>query len=556
MPGCSGTNIYGTRETTPSGRDFTINALYYDPAGETLLDYTTPEDLPRKSVRSSATRAPLPGRPVRMLRAVRFAAKAGFSIDERHSKADTKSWLTCSRTSPVAVYEEMQSCCSRACATGLAPAAQRRPAPRSAAPARRHHRAADGERSSLSRSEQTDSPVRSANHVSPRSCSRPAPLARGARGVEKSAAAGTEPDPSSVRGDGTVLDIQTDKLRHSAPPHRRDEEIWALQPRFEQRSGRRPFPPGAREIPGRFDFCAEERARRRRGTLAMVEKFQHAGEAERQACSWRRSGRAPAAPPRRRSKRRFRRPSRRRLEKAGRGLRGKSDDTGAPRVILSGEADSRCTAFDALALGGHETGFWSCIFRNRPARARGGSLVRASGSADDMVLVKKCCAPSGRIRSPGRSGAFSSDRRRRCLLEPPPLQPLRCARRSDSISSCWRNQVLVPRALRPHDAFLKSETGRKLVRGAADGDRDRVPATCGLAAQETVKRLIQEAAGDCATSGVRRPRRKRREFHHDARWLLTGRRDPFWGLPGAGVAGRKIANAGRFGRALLNGAPG
>src|SRR5256885_12960669 len=39
----------------------------------------------------------------------------------------------------------------------------------------------------------------------------------------------------------TVLDIQTDKL---AVPRRLTavmKEIWALQPRFEQRSGRRPF---------------------------------------------------------------------------------------------------------------------------------------------------------------------------------------------------------------------------------------------------------------------------------------------------------------------------
>jgi hypothetical protein len=35
------------------------------------------------------------------------------------------------------------------------------------------------------------------------------------------------------------------------------------------------------------------------------------------------------------------------------------------------------------------------------------------------------------------------------------------------------------------------------------------------------------------------------------RWLLTGRRDAFWGLPAAGVAEQEIAKADRFGAALL-----
>ena len=46
-------NIYGTREDDSIRRDFTINALYYDPASETLLDYHNGlRDLQRKSVRS------------------------------------------------------------------------------------------------------------------------------------------------------------------------------------------------------------------------------------------------------------------------------------------------------------------------------------------------------------------------------------------------------------------------------------------------------------------------------------------------------------------------
>jgi poly(A) polymerase len=84
----------------------------------------------------------------------------------------------------------------------------------------------------------------------------------------------------------TVLDIQSDKL---AIPRRFTavmKEIWALQPRFEQRSGRRPFGLMAHErFRAGFDFLVlrsasgeapEELSR-------WWEKFQQAGEVERQA---------------------------------------------------------------------------------------------------------------------------------------------------------------------------------------------------------------------------------------------------------------------------------
>src|SRR5437667_129728 len=74
-----------------------------------------------------------------------------------------------------------------------------------------------------------------------------------------------------------------------------------------------------------------------------------------------------------------------------------------------------------------------------------------------------------------------------------------------------------------------------------------------LAAQETVKRLIQEAGGRLRDNVAFVDRGGTLvSFITTPRWLLTGRRDPFWGLPGAGVAEEEIANAGRFGRALLN----
>lgn len=78
-------NVYGTLEEDAQRRDFTINALYYDPVAERILDYAGGvHDVRNKLIR-------LIGDPkqryqedaVRMLRAVRFAAKLDFGIERR-----------------------------------------------------------------------------------------------------------------------------------------------------------------------------------------------------------------------------------------------------------------------------------------------------------------------------------------------------------------------------------------------------------------------------------------------------------------------------------------
>jgi hypothetical protein len=104
----------------------------------------------------------------------------------------------------------------------------------------------------------------------------------------------------------------------------------------------------------------------------------------------------------------------------------------------------------------------------------------------------------------------------------------------------------------PIAAFLKSTAGRQLLHG-----RPVVTAIAcrnmWLMAQETVKQLIQEAGGKLRDNVVFTDQGSAlATFITTPRWLLTGRRDPFWGLPAAGIAEAEIANADRFGRALLS----
>ncbi|HEX9192437.1 MAG TPA: polynucleotide adenylyltransferase PcnB [Burkholderiales bacterium] len=282
-------NIYGTREDDAIRRDFTINALYYDPASETLLDYHNGlRDLQRKSVRIIGdARARYREDPLRMLRAVRFAAKAGFTIDERTRKPIRELAHLLGNVPPSRVYEEMQKLLlSGHAATGL----------RELRSEALHHGLLPlldviseqpmGERFVTLALEQTDSRVRSGKSVSPAFLFAALLWHEVLAAWKKAQQRGLKPIPALFEAMDAMLDIQTDKL---AIPRRLTavmKEIWALQPRFEQRSGRRPFGLVAHErFRAGFDFLVlrsgsgeapEELAQ-------WWEKFQQAGEAERQA---------------------------------------------------------------------------------------------------------------------------------------------------------------------------------------------------------------------------------------------------------------------------------
>lgn len=82
-------NTFGTIETDVMRRDFTLNALYYDIADFSVIDYVgAMDDIQNGIIRMIGK----PGEryaedPVRMLRAARFAAKLGMRIDTEAEQA-------------------------------------------------------------------------------------------------------------------------------------------------------------------------------------------------------------------------------------------------------------------------------------------------------------------------------------------------------------------------------------------------------------------------------------------------------------------------------------
>jgi len=76
-------NVFGSQEDDAARRDFTVNALFYDPATQTVIDYHHGvADLKKRLMRMIGDpEQRYREDPVRMLRAVRLAAKLGFEID-------------------------------------------------------------------------------------------------------------------------------------------------------------------------------------------------------------------------------------------------------------------------------------------------------------------------------------------------------------------------------------------------------------------------------------------------------------------------------------------
>jgi poly(A) polymerase len=76
-------NVWGPQVEDAARRDFTVNAMYYDPVTQVLVDYHHGlRDLKKQTLRmigDPVTR--YREDPVRVLRAVRFAAKLGFDIE-------------------------------------------------------------------------------------------------------------------------------------------------------------------------------------------------------------------------------------------------------------------------------------------------------------------------------------------------------------------------------------------------------------------------------------------------------------------------------------------
>ncbi|MEN9480949.1 MAG: hypothetical protein RLZZ298_2344 [Pseudomonadota bacterium] len=137
-------------------------------------------------------------------------------------------------------------------------------------------------------------------------------------------------------------------------------------------------------------------------------------------------------------------------------------------------------------------------------------------------------------------------------LDAPPLKPLSISADQPFDLVILTYQVWYLSPALPMTAFLKSPEGQRLIKGKPV----ITLVACRnmwLSAQETMKQLIAEAGGMLRDHlAFTDQGHALATFITTPRWVLTGKRNRFLGLPPAGVAPEEIRGASRFGRALAD----
>ena len=237
-------NVFGSHAEDAARRDFTANALYYDPATEAVIDYHHGVgDLKQRTLRMiGEPRARYREDPVRMLRAVRLAAKLGLAIDPAASKPIREMASLLENVPPARLFDEMlkllTSGHSVKCITQLRDEGL-------------HHGLLPlldvileqpmGEKFVMLALKNTDDRVRQGKGISPGFLFATLLWHEVLVHWEKLKDKGEPKIPALYQAMDTVLDVQGEKLAITRRIAGDIKDIWALQPRFEARAGKRPY---------------------------------------------------------------------------------------------------------------------------------------------------------------------------------------------------------------------------------------------------------------------------------------------------------------------------
>ena len=237
-------NVFGTQAEDARRRDFTVNALYFDPASEEIVDFHGGlADLKKRVLRvigDPATR--YREDPMRMLRAVRLGAKLGLTLDAA-TRAPIRSMAPLMERVPAArLFDEMlklllsghASACLRQLRDvglhkGLLPLLDvilEQPL---------------GERFVTLALAQTDERVRTDRPVSPAFLFAALLWHEVLAAWKVRQARGERPIPALETAMDEVLETQGGKLAITRKLTATMREVWTMQPRFEMRSGSRAY---------------------------------------------------------------------------------------------------------------------------------------------------------------------------------------------------------------------------------------------------------------------------------------------------------------------------
>lgn len=237
-------NTFGEQHEDAERRDFTINAMYYDPERQQVLDYHGGmKDIRSKTLRIiGVPEARYREDPVRMLRVVRFAAKLGFSI-AGPTRAPIKVMAPLINNVPAArVFDEMLKLLTSGQALACLQQLRKEGL---------HHGLLPlldvvleqplGERFVTLSLANTDQRVREGKPVSPSFLFASLLWHQVLEKWNAYRAAGEAPIPALHLAADDVLDGQTEKLAIQRRIATDMRDIWAMQPRFERRVGKSPY---------------------------------------------------------------------------------------------------------------------------------------------------------------------------------------------------------------------------------------------------------------------------------------------------------------------------
>lgn len=237
-------NTFGSQQEDAVRRDFTINAMYYNPATQEVLDYHGGmQDIENKTLRIIGhPEARYREDPVRMLRLVRFAAKLQFAIDPASSAPITVMAPLINNVPAARVFDEMLKLLTSGHALACLQQLRKEGL---------HHGLLPlldvvleqplGIKFVTLALASTDERVKQGKGVSPGFLFASLLWHQVLEKWRAYEAAGEPQIPALHLAADDVLDSQTEKLALQRKIGADMREIWAMQPRFERRNGKAPY---------------------------------------------------------------------------------------------------------------------------------------------------------------------------------------------------------------------------------------------------------------------------------------------------------------------------
>ncbi len=237
-------NTFGEQPEDATRRDFTINAMYYDPASQTVLDYHGGiADIRKKTLRIiGQPEARYREDPVRMLRVVRFAAKLGFDIAPSTREPIAVMASLIDNVPTARVFDEMLKLLSSGHALACLKQLRQEGL---------HHGLLPlldvvleqplGAKFVTLALSNTDERVRQGKTISPGFLFAALLWHQVLEKWQAYQAAGEYPIPGLHLAADDVLQTQTESLALQRRIGSDMRDIWALQPRFERRVGKTPY---------------------------------------------------------------------------------------------------------------------------------------------------------------------------------------------------------------------------------------------------------------------------------------------------------------------------